>query len=227
MLVLRAGTWLGTLAIVVGCRRDAALSVPTISGTVTPTGSAPSSSAPSPSASTPLAPNVASAGAPTPTRVVRVTLVRWPVEVALPGGWEMVARLSDEAQGLVAFSPTEYSERAASAFLDGTPTVRVPASSAQADSEILDLPECPKPSVCPVLTTEALPGGGFLVSARTPQAVVVRSWRAAPSGRAVRCGFEVSAIGTLPGPKWLNDPDAVARARIRGEEFCRSVKPVP
>jgi hypothetical protein len=161
--------------------------------------------------------------------VVRVTLAKLPVEVALPKGWEVDARQSDEGQGLVAFSATEYSDPATAIFLDGTLTVRVPATSAEARNKILDFDECAKPSSCPVLATEALPGGGFLVSARTSEKVVVESWRAAPSGRAVRCGFSVSAIPALRGhlANWLDDPDAVARARIRGEEVCRSVKPVP
>jgi hypothetical protein len=159
--------------------------------------------------------------------VVRVTLAKLPVEVTLPRGWEVVARLSDEEQGLVAFAPSEDSQGSATAFLDGTLTERVPASSAQASSEIVDLYECAKPSVCTVLATEALPGGGFLASARTPRAVVVESWRAAPSGRAVRCGFEVAAVGTLQPRGWLDEPEGVARARTRGEDFCRSVKPAP
>jgi hypothetical protein len=78
------------------------------------------------------------------------------------------------------------------------------------------------------LASETVPGG-YLVSVRMPNAVVVESWRAGPLGRAVHCGFEASAlkVPTTHGASWLDDPDAVARAQGRGKNICGSVKPPP
>ena len=64
---------------------------------------------------------------------------------------------------------------------------------------------------------------------RMPRAIFVESWVAAPRERAVRCGFEASALDELTprGLTWIDEPDAVARVRSRGEDLCRSVRVTP
>ncbi len=155
----------------------------------------------------------------------RVALAGLPVEVALPPGWGLLANQSDEGEGLAAFGPAEDDARTTStAFLDGSQMARVPSSIAQATGEALARDACAKPADCVVLASEAIPGG-YLVSLRTPQAVVVESWRSASGDRALRCGFEASALhGPAHGSSWLDDPEAVARARARGESVCRSTR---
>lgn len=158
---------------------------------------------------------------------LRTTLARLPVDVALPTGWRILARQSDEGEGLVAFGPDEESGETATAFLDGSQIARVPATPSEATTEALARDVCAKPSACTVLAAETI-AGGYLVSVRMPRAIVVESWHAAPLGRAVRCGFERSASDAAPGAAtWLDEPDAVARARSEGEDICRSVKVAP
>ena len=175
----------------------------------------------------PVASPAPSGGAgPRSAHVVTMTLAKLPVEVALPSGWSVLEAQSDRETGLVALGSTEAD--GASAFLDGSQIVRVPASAGEATAAALARDACAKPSDCSVLGTEALPGG-FLVSLRTPHAVAVESWRAGPPDHALRCGFEVSDLDSRTGrpSTWLYDPDAVARARKQGEELCRSARATP
>jgi hypothetical protein len=150
------------------------------------------------------------------------------VSVALPAGWNILPDQSDEGAGLVAFAPRRSigggDDQAASAFLDGTRTVRAPASLPEAAAEILRHDQCKDSARCTVLGREMLAGGDYLVSMKTPQSVQVQSWRAGPRGRAVRCGAEVSAPAGPAGTKtWLEDGAAVERARASVEVICRSV----
>jgi hypothetical protein len=189
--------------------------------------SAASGDAPPASASAP-APAVGGARpAPLTMHVVRTTLAKMPAEVALPAGWRVLARQSDEGEGLVAFGPDDDSRETATAFLDGSQVARVPASPSEATTEALARDACAKPSACALLGAETIPGG-YLVSVRMPRAIAVESWHAAPGGRALRCGFERSALDAAPdAATWLDEPDAVAQARREGEDICRSAKAAP
>jgi hypothetical protein len=158
--------------------------------------------------------------------VVRTTLAKMPVEVALPTGWRIVVSQSDEGEGLVAFGPDEDSRESATAFLDGSQVARVPVSPSKATAEAFARDACERSSACTVLGAETLPGG-YLVSVRMPRAVAVESWRVGPEGRVVRCGFERSVLDTAAdGATWLDEPEAVAVARREGEDICRSAKAV-
>jgi hypothetical protein len=214
-----------------GCSREATHPDPAVANAVPPSSGEPSARAPSPGdppASANLSAPVASGSRPAPLtmHVVRTTLAKLPTEVALPSGWRILAGQSDEGAGLVAFGPDDDSGETATAFLDGSQVARVPASPSEATTEALERDACAKPSACTVLGTETVPGG-YLVSVRMPRAIAVESWRTAPQGRAVRCGFERSAIEASGAASWLDDPGAVARARGEGEDICRSVKAAP
>jgi hypothetical protein len=163
---------------------------------------------------------------PVAMHVVRTTLAKLPVELTLPTGWRSLVSQSDEGEGLVAFGPDEDSRETATAFLDGSQGARVPASASEATTEALARDACANPSACTVLGAETVPGG-YLVSVRMPRAIVVESWRAAPQGRAVRCGFERSALDAPPDAATWLDESAAARARSEGEDICRSAKAAP
>ena len=174
------------------------------------------------------------AGGQAPPHITTVSLNGMPVGLVLPAGWKLLPAQSDEDAGMVAFSPDRpvlgVPEQQASAFLDGTREgAVVPASLASATEQVLAHDWCKSPAVCTVRDREALPGGGYLVSIKTPQSVFVESWLPAPNGRGVRCGGEVSALAALHiHPKtWLDDPTEVDRAGVTIEAICRSVTMTP
>lgn len=168
-----------------------------------------------------------------PARTTTISLDRMRVEIVLPVGWNLIPQQSDESSGLVAFAPDRRQqgivpEQASSVFLDGTREgAAMPGSLADAVAEAQAREQCNSPADCVVLGREGLPGGGYLVSIKTPQSVHVESWRMGPGNRAVRCGAEMSVAAEVqPGGKtWLDDHSAVQRAQARVEAICRSAKP--
>ncbi|HSY22565.1 MAG TPA: hypothetical protein VK841_10650 [Polyangiaceae bacterium] len=160
--------------------------------------------------------------------VAHTTLAGVRVNTTLPEGWKLLAAESDEATGLVAFGPDDASGAATTAFLDGSQIARMPGSLAQAQAQALARHECPGPNDCSVLGAEALPGGGFLVTVRASQDLLVQSWRAVTADHPVRCGFDAPSRTKNGSPaSWLGDPNALARVRAEGEGICRSVAAPP
>ena len=207
---------IGTLAafMAVGCRKD--------------TDGAATSRA-LPLSSRPVAPS-RDAGIPALTHTVAVSLGDTRAELVLPAGWQLLPDQSDESVGLVAFGigpqRAGMPEQVPSAFLDGTSEGAVtPRSLSDAEKETLigDRTRCKTPVDCTVLGREVLPGGGYLVTIKSPQAVFAQSWH--PSQRrSVRCGAEISAPSSHSPSTWINDPQAVKTARDTVEGICRSVK---
>jgi hypothetical protein len=172
-------------------------------------------------------PSTVASGAPLPHHTTAVDLKGLNLEVSLPSGWDLVQWQYDPKGGVAVFEPAEDSGERGTSFLDASKDAFVPASAAKAIAEAMARGGlCSGPSPCAVLGSEPIPGG-YLVSVRGTKSVFVGSWRTIASGRALRCGVELSEIAaaTLHGGTWLDDASAVARARKEGEDLCRSVKP--
>jgi hypothetical protein len=174
------------------------------------------------------APSASSARAVAARNVAHATLAGVRVATTLPEGWKLLDAESDETTGLVAFGPDGATGAATTAFLDGSQVVRMPGSLAQAQAQALARHECPAPGDCSVLGAEALPGGGFLVTVRASQDLLVQAWRAVTADHPVRCGFDAPSRTMNGSPaSWLGDPNALARVRAEGEGICRSVVAAP
>ncbi len=212
----------GAALVLAGCSRDASTREPITADTAGLSASTASPTASASSGDNAFLPSAATRGEA--THVVRATVAKLAIEIALPSGWQLLAAQSDMNEGLIAFGPDGPNAENATAFVDASLVVRVPASLADATTEARKRDVCAKPSACVVLGSETLPDG-YLVSLRTPEAVAVESWLRGPADRAVRCGFEMSALHA-PTP-WLADPSAVAHARAEGESLCKSVKATP
>lgn len=212
-----AALYLAMLALV-GCDRDAAPRGAGATGTTA--GATAGATGPS------MSPAPGRSARPLPPHAVTPTLARLAIAATIPNGWDM-AQTPDEADaGAAVFLPGDDSGEKGVSFLDVAPDVRLPASMEQAVSEAKGRQECEGDSGCSVLGSEAAPGG-YLVTLRTPKTVFVMSWRKIAPGRVLQCRFELSQIvaATLHGGTWLDDPDAVARARREGEDLCRSAGP--
>jgi hypothetical protein len=186
-------------------------------------GAPPAPAGPAPTA----APSTAAPNAAPAHHTVAVTLRGLKIEVTIPGGWETVQNQYDPSGGTAVFEPNDDSGEKGTSFVDASKDAHVPESAAKALAEVTARDGCSGPGGCTVLANEAVPGGGYLVSVREAKGVFVESWRTVASGRALRCGFELSEIvvATLHGGTWLDDATAVGRARKEGEDLCRSVKP--
>ncbi len=182
---------------------------------------------------------LASCKRPTATPVpgeATVTLAGVLVGIRLPDGVRMreddeavtgEATTHDElAEGFAAFQPPPprlgIPAHSPSWFLTAQPEDRMPASQAEAVEWVRksDLPVT-------VLGSEALPGGGFLVTTRSPNRIAVQAWH--PNGaRALRCGGEdFRDPNHVAPPSWLDDPAQLAAARETLEAPCRTARVIP
>lgn len=146
-------------------------------------------------------------------------------------GFRMIAQQSDPASGLAAFaSERPEQDRTASLFLDGTRSVTLPKSGAEALDSVVADEACQQPGDCTELNRAALPGGGLLITVKKPHAVYTETWRRNAQHRVVRCGAELSEPVQSAGkgaPGWLHEPARVRAAQVECEALCRSVVPLP
>lgn len=150
------------------------------------------------------------------------------IAATLPNAWQMLPEQSDPTTGLVAFTiPWQApAEQVHSLYFDATADLTMPSSPAELAAKLFASEACEAPAACRELGRATL-RAGLMLSIEKPHAVYVESWTKASSGRAVRCGAEVSDLAAPAGRTWLEDESAVQRARLASEAICSSVTVTP